>query len=643
MEAEDLVAATARADSRQRVDGGDPAASQVRQYTSLEWRDLDKSRFLVLNPSVFALIRLLQHPAAVIKTRYQLQQQNRLYSSPATVFSQTLRNEGLRGLYRGFGTSALMLLVQQAYIVMYEYLRASDRYEGVGASLRAAGDGGSIPDGMGGMAAAGGVPSPGGLAPVAAPLLSESTRNAIAAAVSVLTVQVLANPIDVVSQRLMMQGQRVSNAPQMAPEPPSTGSMVGPVAAGTAATPPPPPTLLTTTSAASSTSAATSAGAAAPPPPSAAAIAVQSAAGPSPATLSALRPASAASGPPTSALAPAQAGAGGGATGTPATPALARPQIASGAPASHAPSMASLPDGGPAATSATPAAPVRRGNRIVSGGGSGAQAGAAADIVKQATAHRVPPPAPIPRVLTAMEIAGQVVRAGGLRGLYSGFGISCLQFIPSASLWWFVYPIYRDSILPYLQPRMAPAAASRPTSLEPAAARAPAPPPTSVGETPSATSTGGGAGGWSEFVRRLRAMSPIAAASSRAPHDDAPATAAAASSMPLSSLTSWIPPARIAEVVAGGAASMTVSIALNPLDIVRTRTQVEGQAAVAVARALIATEGLRGLWKGTTARMAMLIPQGALTIAAYEFVKRMSALPPEQRHQQRVDGAAALR
>ncbi|MBJ6892861.1 hypothetical protein JG663_18505, partial [Vibrio cholerae] len=83
------LAATARVDSPSRAAAhrsrADAAASA--SYTSLEWRDLDKGRFLVLNPSVFALIRLLQHPAAVIKTRYQLQQQNRLYASPATVFS----------------------------------------------------------------------------------------------------------------------------------------------------------------------------------------------------------------------------------------------------------------------------------------------------------------------------------------------------------------------------------------------------------------------------------------------------------------------------------------------------------------------------------------------------------------------------
>jgi hypothetical protein len=66
---------------------------------------------------------------------------------------------------------------------------------------------------------------------------------------------------------------------------------------------------------------------------------------------------------------------------------------------------------------------------------------------------------------------------------------------------------------------------------------------------------------------------------------------------------------------------------MNPADIIRTRTQVEGSPALAVFRSLLASEGVRGLWKGTTARMAMLIPQGALSVWAYEFVKRLAAKP----------------
>jgi len=646
MEAEDVLAATASADSWRRRSGG-PAGSpaDASQYTSLEWHDLDKTRFLLLNPSVFALIRLLQHPAAVIKTRYQLQQHNRLYSSPATVFSQTLRNEGVRGLYRGFGTSALMLVVQQAYIVMYEFLRASDRYEGVwsatAADARAGGGGGDGDSGGGGGGTSGATPplSDRHAQPV---VLSESMRNAIAAATSVLTVQVLANPIDVVAQRLMMQGQRVSNAPQMAPEPPSTASMVGPVASGTAAGTPPSSTMLPTAGAAPGAPTAAAG--------TQAAIAAQPAA--TPAANSVLRVPSTAPAPnrPTAPSMAVAATAAPGAAAAPAAAPHAAVATAAAAPphAAGAPASANPPSGG-----------VWRGNRLVSGGGVGAQTAAAADVVKLAQSTRLPPPAPIPRVLTAMEIAGQVWRSRGAVGFYSGFAISCLQFMPSASLWWFVYPIYRDTILPYLQPAAAATGAPAPalapvpvTAVVPvqhggsAQARATAASPARVdgastpgardNHAPSTTPPSLGpeddaSGSWRGMVGRARAWVATMASLTDPGADAATPATAAASSVPLSSLASMVPPARIAEVLAGGAASMTVSLAMNPLDIIRTRTQVEGHAAVAVARALLATEGVRGLWKGTTARMAMLVPQGALTIAAYELVKRLSALPPEQR------------
>ena len=361
------------------------AASPPPDYRSLEWRDLDKSRFFLYNPAVFLALRVLQHPANVVKTRYQVQQRNSLYASPTGTLIQTLRYEGVRGLYRGFSTSTLMLVVQQAYIMMYEYLRSAERY--------------SVP-------------------------LSESTRNALAAGVSVLLVQVPANPVDVVTQRLFLQGQLLSNAPMQAPAPPSSTAAVGPLAAGAAASPP-----------------------------------------------------------------------------------------SAGTPSSTG----------------------------------------------------------VPRVLTAREVAVSVLREHGLlRGFYSGFLISCAQFIPSSSLWWWSYPLYRD---------------------------------------------------------HLRSMLAAPPAPDSRDSRDAGATSPAAAGVSVRSwLASVIPAARLAEVLGGACSSATVAVAVNPIDIVRTRAQVEGKPALAVFRELLAVEGARGLLKGATARMAMLTPQGALTVTAYELVKRMSMI-----------------
>lgn len=307
---------------------------------SLEWEDLDPQRFFLLNPLVFFGLRVLQHPAAVIKTRYQASGDGRALRE---VVRSTLAREGVRGLYRGFSTSCALLIVQQAYIVMYERLRARDTFAGSRA-------------------------------------LSEPMRNGLAAAAAVFVVQTVANPVDVIVQRKMLQGQ-----------------------------------------------------------------------------------------------------------------------------------LLAAPDAGE-------------------------------------------------RVLSAREIARDVLQTRGLRGFFSGFFISCAQFVPSASLWWYAYPI---------------------------------------------------------FVARLHALvaaaAPVVSTAPEAEERELPSQ-----SQPSAAFC------RAAEVASGSLASALVAVALNPVDLVRTRTQVEGSASLAVLRRVLAEGGLRGLWKGVLPRIAMLVPQGALSVSAYELVKRLS-------------------
>ena len=108
--------------------------------SSLEWSDLDPQRFFMLNPVVFFGLRLLQHPAAVIKTRYQA---HTGAGGPTLreVVRATVAREGVRGLYRGFSTSCVLLVVQQVYIVLYERLRARDTFEASAALSEAARNG----------------------------------------------------------------------------------------------------------------------------------------------------------------------------------------------------------------------------------------------------------------------------------------------------------------------------------------------------------------------------------------------------------------------------------------------------------------------------------------------------------------------
>lgn len=430
---------------------GSPGADRGR---SIEWQDMDLRKYLLWSPLTFFGLRLLQHPANVIKTRYQMQQRNSLFPSPWSTAVFTLRSEGVRGLYRGFATSCLMLGVQQIYTVTYEYLRSGDRYRNL---------------------------------PVQP---TEAARNALAAATSVFFVQILANPLDVVTQRLMLQGQLRSNLPMTQPPPPSKAASVGPVAVGTAAVAP--------------------------------------------------------------SVQPVQA-----------------------------------------ASKAAPSAPVTSAGLSLGSGGM-----RLTDANAVAAGHA---PRPVPHLLTAREIALAGLRTHGIRGFYSGFFVSNVQFIPSAALFWSLYPTIRDAVLRTAQSIQTRWGAPVPPHVQ---ADAPFKSIGDIGEQ----SAGDGF--------RVAATAPVlgsaaagSGSSGTAVLHQQPSTVLRAS----------------AEVFAGGLASATVSIVMCPVDIVRTRSQVEGSAALTVLRALVAQEGWRALWKGATARMAMLVPQGALSVGAYELVKRLSS------------------
>jgi len=72
-------------------------------------------------------------------------------------------------------------------------------------------------------------------------------------------------------------------------------------------------------------------------------------------------------------------------------------------------------------------------------------------------------------------------------------------------------------------------------------------------------------------------------------------------------------------------AGSTVAVLGNPLDVIRTRVQVEGGTVVGVTRELMAEEGMAAFGKGITARIWMLAPNGAVIMTAYELIKRLSA------------------
>jgi len=83
--------------------------------------------------------------------------------------------------------------------------------------------------------------------------------------------------------------------------------------------------------------------------------------------------------------------------------------------------------------------------------------------------------------------------------------------------------------------------------------------------------------------------------------------------------------------LSGFSAGTIAAILTNPMDVVRTRTQVYGdRTARQVFRDLIEKEGPRAFGRGAVARASATGPVGAIMLPAYEFLKRISKKPTDE-------------
>ncbi|XP_059303050.1 uncharacterized protein LOC132055317 [Lycium ferocissimum] len=148
------------------------SGQQIQLPADIDWKMLDKSKFFFLGAALFSGVSTALYPVVVLKTRQQVAQAH--LSCFKTAFS-VVNHEGIRGLYRGFGTSLMGTIPARAlYMTALEVTKSN-----VGtATVRL------------------GVPEP--------------TAAAIAGAAAGLSAAVAAQlvwtPVDVVSQRLMVQG-----------------------------------------------------------------------------------------------------------------------------------------------------------------------------------------------------------------------------------------------------------------------------------------------------------------------------------------------------------------------------------------------------------------------------------------------------
>ncbi|KAL3511643.1 hypothetical protein ACH5RR_024360 [Cinchona calisaya] len=148
------------------------SAQEVEIPADIEWKMLDKSKFFFLGAALFSGVSATLYPIVVLKTRQQVAQSQ--LSCIRTAF-WIVRNESFRGLYRGFGTSLTGTIPARAlYMAALEITKSN-----VGtAAIRV------------------GLPEP----------TAAAVANAAAGLSAAVAAQIVWTPIDVVSQRLMVQG-----------------------------------------------------------------------------------------------------------------------------------------------------------------------------------------------------------------------------------------------------------------------------------------------------------------------------------------------------------------------------------------------------------------------------------------------------
>ncbi|KAJ0001858.1 hypothetical protein NQD34_001654 [Periophthalmus magnuspinnatus] len=141
---------------------------QKRNIQIIEWEDLDKRKFYSFGIFMTMTIRATVYPATLIRTRLQVQRGRSLYNGTLDAFVKILRTEGVRGLYRGFMVNTFTLISGQAYITTYQVVR---KYVSLYSD-------------------------------------NNTLKSLVAGGSASLVAQSITVPIDVVSQQLMMQGQR---------------------------------------------------------------------------------------------------------------------------------------------------------------------------------------------------------------------------------------------------------------------------------------------------------------------------------------------------------------------------------------------------------------------------------------------------
>lgn len=103
-----------------------PTAPHNNQLLTIEWSMMDKSRFIPLSMLSSFSVRCLLYPLTLVKTRIQVQKRNGSsdeYRGLVDACRRITKEEGVKGLYRGFWVGAFQVVSGVGYIATYESVR----------------------------------------------------------------------------------------------------------------------------------------------------------------------------------------------------------------------------------------------------------------------------------------------------------------------------------------------------------------------------------------------------------------------------------------------------------------------------------------------------------------------------------------
>lgn len=161
----------------------DDSGTEIHLPADIDWEMLDKSKFFFLGAALFSGVSGMLYPTVVLKTRQQvLVKDTPCFKMAVSI----LRHDGFRGFYRGFGTSLMGTIPARAlYMGALEMTKSN-----VGCA--------TVKMGFSEAKAA-------------------AIANAAAGVTAAMAAQMVWTPIDVVSQRLMVQGGNGGSAKTTVP------------------------------------------------------------------------------------------------------------------------------------------------------------------------------------------------------------------------------------------------------------------------------------------------------------------------------------------------------------------------------------------------------------------------------------------